>query len=256
MPRSWAARGSPARYTRCPKPGSLRRAASASSTNAAAAVGRRSDVDQHAHHVVDGATVQRPLDGAETGHHRGIQVGLGAYDHAAGERRGVGFVLGIQDEHGVEGAGRGVVRGLAGQHVAVVGGVAEVGARRDRLLALLQARLGRHDGGHLGRQGHGLALVVRGADVLRLRVHGAQPGDHGTQRRHGMGRGRQAAQYGDQGFGDGALAGKVGAERREFVGARQPVVPQQVGCLLERQRLRNVLNVIAAKTTTRGSIRR
>ena len=36
MPRSWAARGSPARYTRWPKPGSLRRAASASSTNAAA----------------------------------------------------------------------------------------------------------------------------------------------------------------------------------------------------------------------------
>ena len=59
-------------------------------------------------------------------------------------------MLGVQDQAGVEHLAHGRRRLVLEQHVVEVGGVVEVVARRDGVVAVAQAMEGGHDGRQLG----------------------------------------------------------------------------------------------------------
>ena len=85
------------------------------------------------------AAVQRPGQRADAADHRGAEVGAGRGDDPGGERRRVEAVVDRGDLVLLDGAGDVGVGLLAGEHAEVVGAVAEVVARLDRLQALLAA---------------------------------------------------------------------------------------------------------------------
>ena len=100
---------------------------------------------------------------------RGVQVGIGARDHARGERRGVRAVLRMQDHVEVH-ESRGVARwALALQHVKEVRRMAERPVRRDRLAAVANMLVRGDYHRHLRRQPHALAQRAVGPICRRPR---------------------------------------------------------------------------------------
>src|SRR5215475_3853914 len=59
--------------------------------------------------------------------------------------------------------------------------------------------------------------------------------------------GRHSAQYVNNLCGDSPPAGQIGAESAQLIGWGNTVMPDQEGHLLERQGLRNIMNIVAAK---------
>ena len=82
------------------------------------------------------AAVQRAGQRADAADDRGAEVGTGRHDHAGGERRRVEPVVDRRDLVLLDRPRDVGVGLLAGEHAEVVGAVAEVVARLDRLEAL------------------------------------------------------------------------------------------------------------------------
>src|SRR5215471_18556935 len=59
--------------------------------------------------------------------------------------------------------------------------------------------------------------------------------------------GGHGAQYVNNLCGDSPPASQISAESAQFIGWRDTVMPDQEGHLLERQDLRNIMDIVAAK---------
>ena len=154
-------------------------------------------------------------------------------------------------EHGhVEGARAQVVRPRAGQHVEEVGGVAQGGVGRQRLLPLPQPLVrgdhGRHDRG----EADALAQVRFAGRLVDVRVVDRQRRDHRAQHVHGRGVPGEALQEIQGVRVQGALRGQVLARLLELGGGGELAVPQEVDDLLEVGVLGQLVDGVAAVAET------
>ena len=155
-------------------------------------------------------------------------------------------MLGVEDHRDVEGLQHLRLRHPPLDQVEDVLGEAVLRVGRHHRLPLGGA-VGRGDRGRdLGEQPHRLPPLRRVGDVARLRVLKSHEGHRGADRVHRMGVGGEFADDAVQRRADLALGGGLGLEGRELRGVRQLAVPQQVGDLLERTGLGQVLHGIAA----------
>ena len=126
------------------------------------------------------AAVQRARQRAHAADDRGGDVGAGRADHPRREGGGVEAVVDRGDLVLLDGPAEVLVELLAGEHPEVVGAVAEVFARGDRLLALLEP-VDRHD-----QRGHHRAQLQGVAPALGLvDVEGGLVALGGADHRHG-----------------------------------------------------------------------
>jgi hypothetical protein len=187
------------------------------------------------HYLLVGAAVERPREGPDAAGDRGVDVRERGGDHHGGEGGGVEAVVGVEDQRHVEGLGGDVVGLLARQHVEEVGGVAEVPARLERVVAAAEAVVVGQQGGNLRH--HAPALPPGGLGVPGVGVGFPLAG---RQHRHARPEGRHGPLAGlaerrqrvEDGVVDGALGGHVVGEGLEGRGVGEVAVPEQVGDLL------------------------
>src|SRR5258706_806493 len=194
-----------------------------------------------------GAAVLRPLERADSAGDRGVQVGAGAGDDAAGESRGIEFVLGVEDQRGMHRAYPQLALRLAVQQreeVAgdrvVVGFHFDAPARMREVVPVQQHRAeARHQPvGDVARLGQ---LVI-----LAFRQHRAERRAGGTHHVHRVAICRDALENVLHQRGDAALRLELPLVGGELGLGRQLAVYQQIGDFLEFAAIGDVENVVAA----------
>ena len=140
----------------------------------------------------------------------------------------------MQYQAGVEKAGQFVIGLLTVEHIEEVGCLAQSGIRRDGFFAVADAVPGRHHGGELGGQAHGL---TRGAvDICTVDV-GVISGHHGhgsLENVHGQGVLGHGLHGGNDFRRHLPLVGDLAPERIQLVAIGKGLEQEQVDHLLER----------------------
>ena len=185
------------------------------------------DLEQHLHHLGVGAAVQRPLQRADAGDDRRVDVGEGGGGDARGEGRGVQLVVGVQHQRDVHRPHRGRVGTLAGEHVEEVGGVAERRVGGDRAAAGLQPAPGRHQARHLAGEPHRLAVRRPRRVVVGIGIVVRQRRGQRAQRVHAVHR-RQHLHQPQHRLGQRPRRRQLRLQIAELGLHRQAAVPQQV----------------------------
>src|SRR5690606_32661221 len=192
-----------------------------------------------------GATVQGPLERADSGRDSRVHVAeRGSGDHR-GERRRVHLVLGVENHRDVEHALCEVARLLAGEHVEEVRGVAEVVTRGDGFVAAAEPVVRGEDGGHLGGEAGGRLLQLRVRKVARLRVLGAEQLDGDFERAHRPDFGPDFAEDALDEVVEAAFGVELRLEFVELLLVREALIPEEVGNLFEGGVLGQVVDVVA-----------
>ena len=145
---------------------------------------------QHPQHRLVGAAVERPVERGDGARRRAVGIGLGGADAAHHRGRAVLLVVGVQDEQHLERLLQDRVHlvaqlGALVHHLQEVAAVAELVVRVDvghaHRVAVGEGRERRD----LGDQPVDLLLPQLGvADVLGLRIEGAERGDRRGQHAH------------------------------------------------------------------------
>ena len=121
-----------------------------------------------------------------------------------------------------------------------------VGVAVDQGRAFPQTVEGGDDGGGLGHQPHGLAMVGLGRHVLRLGIVQAEHGDGGAQHVHGVGLGNAAQEIHHLRPAARAAATRSFFRLSSSACFGQPAVPKEENHLLENSVIRQRVDVIAA----------
>src|SRR5439155_1155823 len=206
------------------------------------------DLVDHQHHLLIGAAVQRPLEGADGRGDRRVHVREGGGGDACRERRGVELVIGVQDQRDVEGL-HGEGAGLpAEHHVEEVGRQVQLGIRRDGDLAAAQTLPGGDQRGHLRGEPDRLTNLGLARLVVVVGIERGERGHAGAKHLHRRRLLRQRAQQRDE-------LGRQPARRRRIqrlvegvvlLLRRQRAEPEEVDDLLERGLGGEVVHVVAA----------
>ncbi len=154
-------------------------------------------------------------------------------------------MLGIEDQAHVEGLDHLGGRHRAEAHVKEVLGEGEVRARRDGRLAVPVAVVMGDDDRDAGEKPHRLAPRRRLRIVRRLRVLEREERDAGAQRVHRMGLGRELGDHPVHPLREMPLGAFGLHEGLKFGAGRKLAVPEQIGDLLERTEIGQILHRIA-----------
>jgi hypothetical protein len=177
-----------------------------------------------------GPAVERALERADRRDRPRIDVREGRDRHPPREGRGVQLVLGVEDQREVERRPHGLGGDLPREHVEEIGGVVEVGPRRDRLLARGDA-VERGDRGRDLRE-HPLGLADVGGVVGdrdgQVRVEVPHQAHRGSQHVHRVDALGDLAVDIDEGRSEPALGADPAVERFQFRDGRQFPVEQQI----------------------------
>ena len=142
-------------------------------------------------------------------------------------------MFGVQNQAGVEHLGDGRRRLVLGEHVVEIGGVPEVVAGRDGVVAVAQAVEGGDDGRQLGDEPDDRVPVALGVGDVASGVEHAHRGDAGLEGVHRMAIFRQALHDVEQLVLDTAVMAQLIVEASQLALSGKVALEQQPGCLLE-----------------------
>ena len=158
---------------------------------------QRADLEQHAHHLLVRAAVQRALERPDRGHHARVEPRERARGDARREGRGVELVVRVQDQAGVELLDALRIGLAAEQHVEEVPRDRAIRDRLQRPLAAAHPVVGRDDRAEPRGQAHRLALVRRVVDHVGVGIVQRQARHHRVQEVHRVHLGRQPVEPGE-----------------------------------------------------------
>jgi len=199
----------------------------------------------HLHGLLVGPAVRGALQGGDGGHDARVIVGQRRDADHGGEGRGVEAVLRGQHEVGVEGVGVFFGWLFAFEHVQEVGCMAQVAIGGHRLLAVTDAAVGGHDGGHPGAEDYRLLYNGVVGGVVHVGVEQRHGGDHGAEDVYRLAGFGQAAQHLHCLGGQLAVSSHSALKLAEFRFSGQFAVQQQIKDLFIRGVCSQVLYHVA-----------